>query len=106
MPTLARRRWAANPDPTGGAPLDLPTGREVSVPTGDGGSLAAWVMGPDDGPAVVCAHGWTGERRIWAAPARRLVAAGRRVVVYDQRGHGASIAGSDGLTIAAIGADV
>ncbi|MDQ2728682.1 MAG: alpha/beta hydrolase [Actinomycetota bacterium] len=105
-PTLARRRWAVNPDPTGGAPLDLPPGTEVAVPTSDGGRLAVWVMGPDDGPAVVCAHGWTGERRIWAAPARRLVAAGRRVVVYDQRGHGASTAGHDGLTIAAIGADV
>ena len=78
----------------------------MTVPTSDGGLLAVWVMGPDDGPAVVCAHGWTGERRIWAASARRLVAAGRRVVVYDQRGHGASIAGSDSLTIAAIGADV
>ncbi|MGI8752131.1 MAG: alpha/beta fold hydrolase [Acidimicrobiales bacterium] len=105
-PALARRRWMANPDPTGGAPLDLPPGREVAVPTRDGGRLAAWVMGPDDGPVVVCAHGWTAERRIWAAPARRLVAAGRRVVVYDQRGHGASTAGDDGLTIAAIGADV
>jgi pimeloyl-ACP methyl ester carboxylesterase len=105
-PTLARRRWAANPDPTGGAPLDLPPGREVSVPTGDGGRLAVWVMGPDDGPTVVCAHGWTAERRIWATVARRLVAAGWRVVVYDQRGHGASSAGADGLTIAAIGADV
>lgn len=105
-PTLARRRWEANPDPTGGAPLDLPPGREETVPTSDGGILAVWVMGPDDGPTVVCAHGWTGERRIWAAPARRLVTAGRRVVVYDQRGHGASIAGSDGLTIAAIGTDV
>jgi pimeloyl-ACP methyl ester carboxylesterase len=78
----------------------------VTVPTGDGGRLAAWVMGPDGGPTVVCAHGWTAERRIWATVARRLVAAGWRVVVYDQRGHGASSAGVDGLTIAAIGADV
>ncbi|MDQ6837502.1 MAG: alpha/beta hydrolase [Actinomycetota bacterium] len=105
-PALSRRRWATNPDPTAGAPLDLPPGDEVTVPTSDGGRLAAWVMGPEDGQVVVCAHGWTAERRIWAAPARRLVAAGRRVVVYDQRGHGASTAGTDGLTIAAVGADV
>ncbi|MDQ2725263.1 MAG: hypothetical protein M3Y36_07185, partial [Actinomycetota bacterium] len=43
-PALARRRWMANPDPTAGVPLDLPPGREVAVPTRDGGRLAAWVM--------------------------------------------------------------
>lgn len=105
-PALARRRWETNPDPTGGAPYELPPGTEVSIPTADGGYLAAWVMGPDNGPAVVCAHGWTGNRQMWAAPVRLLVAAGRRVVVYDQRGHGGSRAGHAGLTISAIGDDV
>lgn len=103
---MAPRRWAANLDPTGGAPLDLPPGTEVTVAATDGGQLAAWVMGPDDAPVVVCAHGWTADRRIWAATARRLLAAGRRVVAYDERGHGSSRAGHTGLTIEALGADV
>jgi pimeloyl-ACP methyl ester carboxylesterase len=105
-PRVALRRWAANPDPTGGAALDLPEGREVAVPASDGGELAAWVMGPDGAPPVLCAHGWTADRRIWATVARRLLAAGRQVVVYDERGHGASTAGSDGLTIEVLGDDV
>ena len=105
-PRVALRRWAANPDPTSGAALDLPEGREVAIPAADGGQLAAWVMGPDDAPPVVCAHGWTADRRIWATVARRLLAAGRQVVVYDERGHGASKAGSAGLTIEALGDDV
>lgn len=105
-PRLALRRWAANPDPTDGAALALPDGREVTVPTADGGELAAWIMGPDDAPPILCIHGWTAERRIWATVARRLLAAGRRVIVYDERGHGGSRAGSEGLTIEAIGEDV
>jgi len=38
--------------------------------------------------------------------ARRLVDAGRRAVVYDQRSHGGSTVGSSGCTLDAIGDDV
>lgn len=104
--TATRRRWAAAPDPTEGRPLELPAGDELAVTTGDGARLAARVMGPAGGPPVVLGHGWTGERRIWASVARRLVAGGHRVVVWDQRGHGASSVGAAGLTVRALAADV
>jgi pimeloyl-ACP methyl ester carboxylesterase len=54
----------------------------------------------------VLVHGWTNDRRIWAPVARILLDRGHRVVLYDQRGHGASRAGADGLTIEALGADM
>ena len=43
---------------------------------------------------------------IWAPVARRLVAAGHRVVLYDQRGHGDSTLGRDALTIDRLGNDL
>ncbi len=48
--------------------------------------------GEDGGPAttVVLAHGWTLTRASWLPVVERLVAAGMRVVTYDQRGHGQS----------------
>jgi pimeloyl-ACP methyl ester carboxylesterase len=38
--------------------------------------------------------------------ARRLVDQGKRVVLYDQRGHGSSTVGEDGYELEAIGADL
>ncbi len=100
------RRWAAATDPTGGDPLGLPAGERLTVTTADGAELAVLVAGPDHGPTVVLSHCWTGDSRIWGPVARRLVARGMRVVLYDQRGHGASSVGSDGLTIEALGSDL
>lgn len=102
----ATKRWAETHDPTGGEPLALPDGEEVKVETGDGAVLAALVAGPADAPTYVLSHCWTGDRRIWGPVARRLVEAGNRVVLYDQRGHGQSVAGASGFTIEALGDDV
>ena len=62
--------------------------RERTVTTDDGAELVVYVAGPAKGPTVVLPHCWTGTKEIWAPVARRLVAAGHRVVLYDQRGHG------------------
>ncbi|NYG07037.1 pimeloyl-ACP methyl ester carboxylesterase [Phycicoccus badiiscoriae] len=43
-----------------------------------------------DLPTVVLAHGWTLTRESWLPVVEQLVAAGVRVVTYDQRGHGGS----------------
>ena len=103
---LSHRRWAAAADPTEGAVLGLPDGHTVAIPTSDGAELVATVAGPADGRTFILVHGWTHDRRIWAAVARRLVAHGHRVVAYDQRGHGESTVGSDGLTMDVLAADM
>jgi len=102
----ARRRWAAAPDPTGGRPLELPPLEELTVVAADGTRLAVAVAGPVDGPLAVLAHGWTADRRIWGPLARRLVGSGRRVAVWDQRGHGSSGLGTDGPSVDALAGDV
>jgi non-heme chloroperoxidase len=100
------RQWAAAPDLTGGEPLRLPDGEDRTVLGPDGAPLAVHVAGAADGPTVVLIHGWTNDRRVWGPVGQRLVEAGCRVVLYDQRGHGKSGVGADGLTIQALGADL
>jgi pimeloyl-ACP methyl ester carboxylesterase len=104
--TSANRRWAAAPDPTGGDPLRVPDGVDEQVVTADGAKLATLVAGPDDGPTYVLVHGWTNDRRVWGPVAQRLVDRGKRVVLYDQRGHGSSTVGDAGYGMDAIGADL
>lgn len=88
--------------------LTLPPGDELVVVTDDGARLAVTVAGPAgaDGPVVVMPHCWTGTRAVWVPVARRLLAEGRRVVLYDQRGHGASSPGGAPLTIDRLGDDL
>ncbi|QKI82377.1 alpha/beta fold hydrolase [Kroppenstedtia eburnea] len=83
------------------APLQ---GNHLSITTDDGAVLAAVLEG--DGPLVVLSHCWTGSHAIWAPVAERLVGSGYRVLSYDQRGHGASTVGAEGLSIRRIGADL
>jgi non-heme chloroperoxidase len=105
---VAGRRWAAADDPDAETRLIVPEGREVRVPTDDGGEISVTVAGDADGQrrTFVLVHGWTNDRRIWAPVARLLLDRGHKVALYDQRAHGASRAGSDGLTIEALGADM
>ena len=100
----ADAHWAAADDPC--APEDrlLPLGNSQTVPTDDGAELAVTISGT--GPTVVLAHCWTGGREVWAPVAHRLIGAGHRVVLYDQRGHGSSTVGREGLTIERLGHDL
>lgn len=101
------RRWTANDADLGdGADRLLPVGQAATVKTDDGAELAVTVAGPHDGPAVVLAHCWGGGREVWAPVAHRLVKTGHRVVLYDQRGHGSSTVGADGLSIPRLGGDL
>lgn len=61
------------------------------VTTDDGARLAAYVREPRDpaGRTVVLGHGWILDHRSWL-PALRTLDPSLRVVLWDQRGHGAS----------------
>jgi pimeloyl-ACP methyl ester carboxylesterase len=62
--------------------------------TRGGQSLAVEVAG--DGPTVVGLHGLTATRRYVLMGSRSVERAGRRLVLYDARGHGASSPSPDG----------
>jgi non-heme chloroperoxidase len=77
---------------------------QVAVPTIDGATLAVWDTG--SGPTVVLPHCWGCTHAVWIPVARRLVESGHRVVLYDQRGHGASSRGTALLSIETLANDL
>jgi len=56
--------------------------------TVDGKQVACWSYGA--GPMVLMVHGWGGCARDWEDAAARLVAGGRRVILFDALAHGTS----------------
>jgi len=76
----------------------------IRLDTADGADLALWDIG--EGPTVVLPHCWGCTHAIWVPVARRLVESGHRVVLYDQRGHGASGRGTAQLTIETLADDL
>ncbi|MGW0703078.1 alpha/beta fold hydrolase [Streptomyces sp. NPDC002867] len=80
-----------------------PEGEEVSVPRPDGTVLRVIVAG--QGPPVVLAHGYGVSLLEWNLVAEALRARGRRVIVFDQRGHEGSTLGHDGADSRAMAGD-
>jgi pimeloyl-ACP methyl ester carboxylesterase len=76
----------------------------ITIPTPDGARLTAWDVG--SGPTVVLPHCWGCSHAIWIPVARRLVESGQRVVLYDQRGHGASSRGTAPLDLVTLARDL
>jgi pimeloyl-ACP methyl ester carboxylesterase len=91
-----------DPEGLGWGALEEPPRR--SVTTRDGCTLAVWDVG--EGSTVVLPHCWGCSHAIWVPVARRLVEAGFRVVLYDQRGHGASAQGAAPFTIEVLADDL
>jgi non-heme chloroperoxidase len=80
----------------------------VVVRTSDGGQLAVWDLEGDgpDAPVAVLPHCWGCSHEVWLPVTRRLREQGFRVVLYDQRGHGASTRGTAPLTIETLAYDL
>ena len=71
------------------------TGTVRVVETDDGTRIHTVSAG--DGPTVVLAHGFAIDSTEWNVIADDLVSRGRRVIAFDQRGHGRTTIGGDGV---------
>ncbi|ATD72845.1 MULTISPECIES: alpha/beta fold hydrolase [Gordonia] len=87
--------------------------RRLPVRSSDGTLLNAEVYGVDDaddeGDVIVMVHGWTCNTAYWYPQINHLTSSEggrRRVVVYDQRGHGLSERGRRRPTVAMLGQDL
>ena len=78
------------------------------IRTPDGAQLAVWELEGDgpDAPTVVLPHCWGCSHEIWIPVARRLREQGHRIVLYDQRGHGASTRGTAPLAVDTLAHDL
>jgi len=84
--------------------LALPEGaRHLDVPVRDGGSIHVVEHGA--GPPILLVHGITLQAAVWAGQLRDL-GPRHRMIALDVRGHGASVPGGAGLTIAAVADDI
>ena len=98
-------RIERNPDPF---PRDRllaePDGEEILITRPDGTVLRALVAG--QGPPVVLVHGYTAAVIEWNFVWDELLARGFRVIAFDQRGHGRSTLGSEGIGSEPMAADL
>ncbi|MGF7233760.1 MAG: alpha/beta fold hydrolase, partial [Frankia sp.] len=93
-------------DPRGSELVPLPPTARTVVTSADGTAINVRIYGPDGAPTVVLAHGWTCAIDFWT-PQIRGLCADRRVVAYDQRGHGRSgLPGPSGCTMDALADDL
>lgn len=98
------RRWRVDLDDLAEAGRSLPADLEHRfVPVSDGGRIHLVEAG--QGPPIVLVHGVTLGVATWAPQLHRL-AGGHRVIAMGQRGHGQSVAGSDGYSFERLADDV
>ncbi len=101
---LFLRQVAQNPD---SYPLEVlckePEGEEITITRPDGTTLRVVVAG--SGPTVLLAHGLGATLLEWNIVCSQLRQLGYRVIVFDQRGHGRSTVGSDGIGSAQMAGD-
>jgi pimeloyl-ACP methyl ester carboxylesterase len=76
-----------------GQPVDA---RRATITAGRH-AIAVWEAGPAASPAVLLVHGWGGRGKQMGAFAAPLLAAGYRVIWFDQPGHGESGRGASSL---------
>jgi non-heme chloroperoxidase len=101
----ATARLQRNPDPFPRERLLAePDGEHLRITRPDGTVLRALVAG--QGPPVILVHGYTARILEWNFVWETLQARGFRVIAFDQRGHGGSTVGSDGIGSEPMAADL
>lgn len=88
---IAERLFLTPPRPryAGQSALDFIDARSRLIEH-KGRAIAAWQWGSNDAPAVMLAHGWGGNAAQMRGFVYPLLAAGFRVIAYDQPAHGVS----------------
>ncbi len=101
----ATARIRRNPNPFPRERLTAePEGEHVFIERPDGTVLSAVAAG--QGPPVILVHGYTARVLEWNLVWDELQARGFRVIAFDQRGHGRSTLGSDGIGSEPMAADL
>ena len=113
-----RHGLSNRPDPDAGVLDEMLATFRASVsqrrlPSHDGGSIQVFDSGfqtPEpserEQPCIVLSHGVTIDSRVWVKQFVSLPERGVRVVAFDTRGHGESVSGDTGHSIANLGWDV
>src|SRR5215468_3962485 len=99
LPEMARRhaeQLFTLPPPYAGRRSQPADARRETVTVG-GHTVAVWQAGPAAAPAVLLVHGWGGRGTQMGTFVAPLLAAGYRVMWFDQPGHGESGRGAVGL---------
>ncbi len=79
-------------------------GNENIISTPDGTKIYSIEVGKGE-KTIVLAHGYGMTNQEWNIIAPQLVEAGYRVIIFDQRGHGKSSIGKDGISSASMASD-
>jgi pimeloyl-ACP methyl ester carboxylesterase len=101
---VAAARIRRNPDDGASRALEAPMYASHTLPSHDGGTIH--VVDNGDGPPIVLSHGVTLSVRTWFHQLEALPREGFRVLAFDHRGHGASVAGDSGHSLLNLGEDV
>jgi pimeloyl-ACP methyl ester carboxylesterase len=101
---LAAARIRHEPDEDADRALEVPIYTSHTVPSHDGGTIH--VVDEGVGPPILLSHGVTLSVRTWCYQLESLPREGFRVLAFDHRGHGASVAGSSGHSLVNLGEDV
>ena len=92
------------PDPDAGTLGPLVFDEARRLPSHDVGSIFTAARG--EGPTVLLSHGVTLTSRVWVKQFAALPERGVRVVAFDHRGHGESLAGDSGHSVSNLAWDV
>ncbi len=101
---LAAARIRRRPDDGAERVLESPSYPSHTLASHDGGTIHVVDVGA--GPPIVFLHGVTLSVRTWCYQLESLPDEGFRVLAFDHRGHGASVAGASGHSLVNLGEDV
>lgn len=97
---------ASNPDPYAYEVVSRePQGVVSFVERPDGTRIRVISAGPESAPTIVLAHGIYVSVVEWSVVWDMLLDRGYRVIAFDQRGHGGSTIGADGITTLSMAGD-